>query len=181
MPGGRPPKDLEPFQIWICEEILSGTTVKEIVGQLKEHESFQISERTLYTRFKEWGLKQNVRLVWDRRLFERINDLYFQEGFNNTMILEQLVNEGFVLSKWHVIQLEHIIGIYRRESVNSPLTDELLLGILYDEMNKGPIEQLGRTMLQARFRRSGLAVSRYVYFLMLMYFLNFRRSLANIY
>jgi len=161
--GGRKPVDLEPHRAYIVEQIMGGTTVERVVGLLKENFAVKTSERTLYRRFAEWDCRQNIRLVWSEGLLERLNVLYFNESFDNNMILKQLVDEGFVLSKWHVVQLEHTMGIYRRRSANSPLSDDELREILAKKMNEGGIETLGRGMLQTRFRREGITVGRYVY------------------
>lgn len=161
--GGRKAIDLEPHREYIVGQIMGGTPVKTVVKLLKENSNVEISERTLYNRFAEWDVHQNIRLVWSEGLIERLNELYFKESLNNDMILEQLVSEGFVLSKWHVVQLEHTVGIYRRHSVNAPLSDDRLREILVQKMNEGSIETLGRGMLQTRFRREGYTVSRYVY------------------
>jgi Clr5 domain len=161
--GGRAAIDLEAYREYIVQQITGGTTVKRVVEILERKFGVETSERTLYRRFKEWDVKQNIRLVWSDELFKRLNELYFQDSFDNEKILKQLVEEGFVLSKWHVVQLEHVVGIYRRNSVSSPLSDDMLREILVEKMNEGSIETLGRGLLQARFRREGLAVGRYVY------------------
>jgi hypothetical protein len=161
--GGRKSLDLEPYRKYIVEQIMGGTEVKRVAEILRENFEVKVSERTLYRRFSEWDCRQNIRLVWSERLLERLNELYFNESFNNDMILKQLLDEGFVLSKWHVVQLEHTVGIYRRHSVNSPLSDDQVREMLVQKMDEGSIETLGRGMLQTRFRREGYAVGRYVY------------------
>lgn len=161
--GGRRPIDLEPFREYIVEQIFSGTTVERVVELLDRRCGVKVSESTLYRRFKDWDVSQNVRLVWSESLVKRLNELYFHESFDNDMILKQLTEEGFVLSKWHVVQLEHTIGIYRRHSVNSPWSNDKLREILEQKMNEGPIETLGRNLLQARLRREGYAIGRYMY------------------
>ena len=161
--SGRKAIDLEPYREYIVEQIMGRTPVKTVAKLLKENFEVKVCERTLFNRFKDWGVSQNIRLVWSEGLVERLNELYFKESLNNEMILKQLVSEGFVLSKWHVVQLEHTVGIYRRHSVNAPLSDDRLREILVQQMNEGSIETLGRGMLQTRFRREGYAVSRYVY------------------
>jgi hypothetical protein len=161
--GGRNPIDLEPYRAYIVEQVMGGTFVKRVVEILEAKFGVKTSERTLYRRMAEWDCRQNIRLVWSERLLERINELYFNESFNNDMILKQLISEGFVLSKWHVVQLEHTEGIYRRHSMNSPLSDDRLREMLAQKMDEGDIETLGRGMLQTRFRREGHGVGRYVY------------------
>lgn len=161
--GGRKPQDLEPYRAYIVEQVMGGITIESVVKMLKENFEVEISRRTLCRRLNEWDCRQNIQLVWSEGLLERLNELYFHESFNNDMILKQLVDEGFVLSKWHVVQLEHTIGIYRRRSVNSPLSDDDLREILVEKMDKGEIETLGRGMLQTRLRREGISAGRYVY------------------
>jgi hypothetical protein len=156
-------KDLEPYRAYIVEQVMGGITIESVVKMLKENFEVETSERTLYRRLKEWDCRQNIRLVWSEGLLKRLSELYFSESFNNDMILKQLVDEGFVLSKRHVVQLEHTIGIYRRHSANSPLSDDQLREILVEKMDKGEIETLGRGMLQTRLRREGHSVGRYVY------------------
>ena len=160
--GGRKPIDLEPYRAHIVEQIMGGTTVKAVAEILKTNFGVNVAERTLYRRFVDWDTHQNIRLVWSEKLSERLNELYFNDSFND-MIQKQLVSEGYVLSKRHLVQLEHTVGIYRRQSVNSPLSDDRLREILVQKMNEGSIETLGRGMLQTRFRREGYAVGRYVY------------------
>ncbi len=82
---------------------MGGIIIESVVKMLKENFKVETSERTLYRRLKEWDCRQNIRLVWSEGLLKRLNELYFSESFNNDMILKQLINEGFILSKRHVI------------------------------------------------------------------------------
>ncbi|KAF2257503.1 hypothetical protein CC78DRAFT_588458 [Lojkania enalia] len=84
----------EPGDTWeyIVEQIMGGTTVKRVAEMLQEDFGVKVSERILYRRFDEWDISQ----------LKRLNQLYFNESFNNSKILEQLTSEGFILSKWHV-------------------------------------------------------------------------------
>ncbi len=61
--GGRKPKDLELYRVYIIEQVMGGIIIESVVKMLKENFKVETSERTLYRRLKEWDCRQNIRLV----------------------------------------------------------------------------------------------------------------------
>ena len=141
------------------------TSINDLV-QYCATQTIVVSRRTICTMLAKYEARHHHTRVDTPELRIRIAALFFQESLPDDLILEVLTAEGWQLSFTWFVQLRKRIGIRRRISwQEAEERHEEFRSIIMAELDRGEINNYGRTMLYAHFRSSDslqLMISRYV-------------------
>lgn len=157
--------DLEPYKAEIINLYTENIPCDSIIEQLARSYNITVSERTLRTRLRGWGIqKQNRTVGTNEVLHARIKVLFYQIGLEEDELLEVLQQDGFDISARTLQYLRQKLGLYRR--IKNPIAAQAqvdnMLEQLRTELDHGQIEGYGKTLLHTYFRGKGHLMARYV-------------------
>lgn len=155
--------DLEPYKAEIVDLYTKNIPCDSIIENLSRTHNITVSERTLRTRLRSWGIKKQNRTVGANQvLHARIKVLFYQIGLEESELLEVLQQDGFDISARTLLYLRHKLGLYRR--IKNPIAAqaqvESVLEQLRTELDHGQIEGYGKTLLHTYFRSKGHLMAR---------------------
>jgi hypothetical protein len=156
-----PSVNLESYKSFIAQHHEEGAGMEDIRQELLEKHQIQVSLRTLQRRFKDWGFKKHVRVVYTEELRLTVASLYFETRANDQIMLHILQSRGFRMTKWTLPVLRKSMGLNRRVSVfQREESDRQLREIVREQLDNGQIEAYGRTLLDSHFRSHGINFAR---------------------
>jgi hypothetical protein len=157
----RPTFNADNVKDIIIDWFNDGKTHSTISEQLKAEYDVKVSERTIYTLLKRWGLTRRMRVVETGELKARIAYLFFL-GFNDIEILHVLKLEEFKVEKWSLARMRRNMGLWRRLSVfDRAQQEDQLREAIKEELDKGTIEGYGKGLLYTHFRAAGYIATRF--------------------
>ena len=127
-------------------------------------ETFQINvtTRTLKRRFQKWELRRRLPTYVADAAKKRIQVLFFDVGLEDQDMLTVLHKEGFNIGKYTLVRLRFELGLRRRVRgvQQCQEADQLIRGLVAQELEKGVIDGYGRRYLHTHFRQRGIIVAR---------------------
>lgn len=107
--------NLDPHKAEIINLYTENMPCDSIIERLARSYNITISERTLRTRLRGWGIqKQNRTVGTNEVLHTRIKALFYQSGLEENELLEVLKQDGFDISARTLQYLRQKLGLYRR-------------------------------------------------------------------
>ena len=127
-------------------------------------ETFQVNvtTRTLKRRFQKWELRRRLPTYVADAAKKRIQVLFFDVGLEDHDMLTVLHKEGFNIGKYTLVRLRFELGLRRRVRgvQQCQEADQLIRGLVAQELEKGVIDGYGRRYLHTHFRQRGIIVAR---------------------
>ena len=117
MSRGRRTINIEPYKDELVNKYRSGTSFKDLVKWLKDDKNTKIEMRSLARRFSDWNVPK--RKVWitesddQDKLKEVMHPLVLQK-LDDDKIVEQMKEQGFNVTMYHVCKLRKEMGMRRR-------------------------------------------------------------------
>jgi hypothetical protein len=162
IPMPRPTIDLEPVKDNVLELIQRGETLERVRSTLQASFHIRVSERTLISRLRGWGSRNNIQINPDptNTINHRISELYC-DGLADSAILRVLHAENVDMTVASLIRIRRQLGlrIYTLAG-EGDATDADMVQLIRDEWSKGNTHGYGRRLLYSHLRRRGILVSR---------------------
>jgi hypothetical protein len=161
----RPQTDLNPYQDFVIEHFLDhNMNPNEIASALRRRHGLRVNGRTIQRRLHNWNVRKRARLKDNTALFkERLKFLFYQKGMNDREIIKQLNNEGWGVSQRTVKAYRQHTGILLRvNGKDKEKADAEALAIVQGELQKGTVQEYGRTFRQSRYRSLGKNLTKLV-------------------
>ena len=161
----RPAIDLEPYKAQIIHLYQDGRTTTAISTFLQRQCDVQVHPHTVNSRLQGWGIEtKHLRTAQgDPVIKERIKELFFQIGLEDTELLKVLQSEGFKINARTLQRVRTELGLVQR--TDNPdkqhVQQEQALKGLLKEIEAGTIEGYGKEMLHRHMRRAGYIVPRF--------------------
>ena len=147
----RPTIDLEPYKAQIIHLYQSGKNATEIALSLQQEHDIKSHPRTVSSRLQAWGVrKYNPRSVRkEPALLERVKELFYKMGLEDTEILAVLQSEGFQINARTLRHVRMELGLVRRtdDPSQQEAQEKLALQGLIQEAEAGTIEGYGKELL----------------------------------
>ena len=106
--------NLEPYKAEIINLYTENIPCDSIIEQLARSYNITVSERTLRTRLRGWGIqKQNRTVGTNEVLHARIKVLFYQIGLKENELLEVLQQDSFNISACILQYLHQKLRLYQ--------------------------------------------------------------------
>ena len=161
----RPIIDLEPYKAQIIQLYQTGKDPATIALSLQQEHDIQAHSRTVSSRLQAWGVrKYNPRSVRkEPALLERVQELFYKLGLEDTEILTVLQSEGFQITARTLRRVRTELGLIRRtdDPSQKQVQEKLALQGLIKEAEAGTIEGYGKELLYRHMRQAGYTAPRF--------------------
>ncbi|KAL3429646.1 hypothetical protein BDV09DRAFT_202841 [Aspergillus tetrazonus] len=129
--------NLEPYKAEIADLYTKNISCDSIIENLSRTHNITISERTLRTRLRGWGIRKQNRTVG-----------------TNQVLHARIKQDGFDITARTLLYLRHKLGLYRR--IKNPIVEqtqvENVLEQLRAELDRSKVEGLGETLFHTYYQ-----------------------------
>ncbi|KAF2178661.1 hypothetical protein K469DRAFT_695449 [Zopfia rhizophila CBS 207.26] len=101
--SGRPPINLNNYQLEIATLFHEGLTFEQITKHLYKQYNLNVNLRTIKRRFRNWRIVQRLPTEVEKQVKKRIQVLFFKVGLEDEDMLCALENKGFQIRKYTLI------------------------------------------------------------------------------
>lgn len=162
--------DLDIYQDHITELYHDGKNQYQIAEILCHDYEISVSYRTVQRRLTEWGLGKRIKPEESPEMDMRISALFFQSCLSDDDILKVITHEGFIISRWNLVERRKKLGLLRKVAAGNTIqADTDLIETVRKAFSDETIQKYGRGMLWTHFRSHGNLVSRYILLLLLFF------------
>lgn len=156
--------DLDPYQDHITALYHEGKTQHQIAEILHRDYEVFVSYRTIQRRLTEWKLGKRIKSEGNPEMDMRISALFFQSCLGDDDILKVLTHEGFITSRWNLVERRKKLGLLRKIAAgDTTQADTDLIETVRKAFSDETIQKYGRGLLWTHFRSHGNLVSRYIF------------------